>query len=54
MYTPFFEKNFLIQNKNSRKPFIYGHFRLKKYFEIFLKQIEKRVKICYNSKKVNS
>ena len=53
MYTPFFEKNFLIQNKNSRKPFIYGIFRLKKYFENFLKWIEKWAKICYNDKKVN-
>lgn len=50
---PFAKRNFRAKRKNSRKPFIYGIFRLKKYFEIFLKFIEKRVKICYNDKKVN-
>ena len=50
---PFTKRIFHPKTKNSRKPFIYGIFRLKKYFEIFLKFIEKRVKICYNDKKVN-
>lgn len=53
MYTPFSERIFRTKRKNSRNPFIYGHFRLKKYFENFLKSIEKRAKICYNDKKVN-
>ncbi len=53
MYTPFTERIFRSKTKNSRNPFIYGHFRLKKYFEIFLKSIEKRARICYNDKKVN-
>ncbi len=50
---PFTKRIFYPKTKNSRKSFIYGNFRLKKYFEIFLKWIEKRVKICYNDKKVN-
>ena len=50
---PFTKRIFHPKTKNSRKSFIYGNFRLKKYFEIFLKFIEKRVKICYNDKKVN-
>ena len=50
---PLEEKFFRSETKNSRNPFIYGNFRLKKYFEIFLKWIEKRAKICYNDEKVN-
>ena len=50
---PISKRIFHPKTKNSRKPFIYGIFRLKKYFEIFLKFIEKRVKICYNDEKVN-
>ena len=53
MHTPLEEKLFYSETKNSRKPFIYGIFRLKKYFENFLKWIEKWAKICYNDKKVN-
>jgi len=53
MNTPLEEKFFHSETKNSRKPFIYGHFRLKKIFWNFLKFIEKRAKICYNDKKVN-
>jgi len=50
---PFAKRIFRSKRKNSRNPFIYGHFRLKKYFEKFLKSIEKWVKICYNDEKVN-
>ena len=32
---PFSKRIFQLKTKNSRKPFIYGIFRLKKYFEIF-------------------
>ena len=51
MDNPFSKRILHPKTKNSRKPFIYGIFRLKKYFEIFLKFIEKRVKICYNDKR---
>lgn len=33
---PFLEKIFSAENKKAEKPTIYGHFRLKKFFEIFL------------------
>lgn len=52
--TPPLQKEiFRSETKTAEKTIIYGHFRLKKYFEIFLKLIEKRAKICYNIKKVN-
>ena len=52
--TPPLQKEiFRSETKTAEKTIIYGHFRLKKYFEIFLKLIEKRAKIYYNIKKVN-
>ena len=41
MNTPLEEKFFHSETKNSRKPFIYGNFRLKKYFEIFFEMDRK-------------
>lgn len=35
MHTPFTKRILHPKTKNNRKPFIYGNFRLKKYFEIF-------------------
>jgi|GEM_PF-6263212 len=48
-------ENCLSDNKKTAgNALVYWDFRLKQYFEIFLEPVEKRVKICYNIKKVNS
>lgn len=54
MHTPFTRRILHPKTKNSGNPFIYGIFRLKKYFENFLKWIEKRAKICYNDEKMST
>lgn len=54
MHTPSAEKFLSDNKKTAENSFVYRNFRLKQYFEIFLESVEKRVKICYNIKKVNS
>ena len=54
MHTPSAEKFLSDNKKTAGNSFVYRNFRLKQYFEIFLESVEKRVKICYNIKKVNS
>lgn len=54
MHAPSAEQFLSDNKKTAGNALVYWNFRLKQYFEIFLESVEKRVKICYNIKKVNS
>ena len=54
MHAPSAEQFLSDNKKTAGNARVYWDFRLKQYFEIFLEPVEKRVKICYNIKKVNS
>ena len=54
MHAPSAEQFLSDNKKTAGNALVYWDFRLKQYFENFLESVEKRVKICYNIKKVNS